>query len=93
MVWLAHRYTSGYIDTAAACVNAGVSLEDGNFYNVLNTFDHIGEAVAAVSYYCSSMWLSHDSHMATVPMRDSLPTCSMLYHSREWLKYLSVDAA
>ena len=49
-VWLGHNYTSGYVDTAAACVNAGVSLEDGNFYKLLNTFDYIGEAVAAVSY-------------------------------------------
>jgi hypothetical protein len=38
-----------YIGTASACVNAGVSLEDGNLYNIFNVFDHIGEAVAAVS--------------------------------------------
>ena len=56
-MWLGHNYTSGYVDTAAACVNAGVSLEDGNFYKLLNTFDHIGEAVAAVSYKLS-MWPS-----------------------------------
>lgn len=53
MVWLGHNYTAGYLDTASACVNAGVSLEDGNFYNILNVFDHIGEAVAAVSYLYS----------------------------------------
>ena len=45
-------YTSGYADTAVACVNAGVSLEDGSLYNFLNAFDHIGEEVAAVS----SLW-------------------------------------
>ena len=49
LVWLGHNYTTGYIDTASACVNAGVSLEDGNLYNIFNVFDHIGEAVAAVS--------------------------------------------
>ena len=50
MVWLGHNYTQGYVATATACVNAGVCLEDGNFYTFTNTFDHIGEAVTAVRY-------------------------------------------
>lgn len=49
LVWLGHEYTSNLVDTAAACVNAGTCLEDGNLYTILNAFDHIGEAVEQVS--------------------------------------------
>ena len=46
-----HHYTNNEVDTAAAAVNAGTCLEDGNLQN--NVFSHIGEAVAQVSVLCS----------------------------------------
>lgn len=42
----AHHYTSSIPATAAAAVNAGTSLEDGNYYD--NVFNHIGDAVNMV---------------------------------------------
>ena len=42
-----HHYTSTLTETAAAAVNAGACLEDGNSMD--NTFDHIGDAVKAVN--------------------------------------------
>ena len=44
-----HRYTNTIVDTAAAAVNAGTCLEDGNTGGKLNVFTHIGEAVSQVS--------------------------------------------
>ena len=47
-----HHYTSTTTETAAAAVNAGTCLEDGNSLD--NTFSHIGDAVKAVRVcsYC-----------------------------------------
>ena len=42
-----HHYTSSLTETAAAALNAGTCLEDGNSMD--NTFSHIGDAVKAVS--------------------------------------------
>lgn len=42
----AHRYTDTAEKTAAAAVNAGTCLEDGNF--ATNIFSHIGSAVKTV---------------------------------------------
>ena len=44
-----HHYTSTITETAAAAVNAGACLEDGN--SIYNTFDYIGDAVKAVNFY------------------------------------------
>ena len=41
-----HHYTNSAIETAAAAVNAGVSLEDANLE--ANVFTHIGEAILNV---------------------------------------------
>lgn len=41
-----HHYTNSSVETAAAAVNAGVSLEDANLE--ANVFTHIGEAVLKV---------------------------------------------
>jgi len=43
----AHHYTSTIPQTAAAAVNAGTCLEDGNSMN--NVFSHIGDAVSMVT--------------------------------------------
>ena len=43
-----HHYKSSVIETAAAALNAGTCLEDGNSLD--NTFSHIGDAVKAVSF-------------------------------------------
>ena len=42
-----HHYTSTIPETAAAALNAGACLEDGNSMD--NIFSHIGDAVEAVS--------------------------------------------
>ena len=42
-----HHYTNSSIDTAAAAVNAGVNLEDGNL--PVNVFSHLGDAILKVS--------------------------------------------
>ena len=53
-VWLGHNYTTSYVETAAACVNAGTCLEDGNTAsNLLNAFDYIGKAVNMVRVQCT----------------------------------------
>lgn len=44
-----HHYTNNMVDTAAAAVNAGTCLEDGNTGGKFNIFTHIGEAVSQVS--------------------------------------------
>lgn len=41
-----HHYTNSSVETAAAAVNAGVSLEDADME--ANVFTHIGEAVLKV---------------------------------------------
>ena len=43
-----HHYTSSITETAAAALNAGTCLEDGNSMD--NTFSHISDAVKAVSW-------------------------------------------
>lgn len=70
LVWLGHEYTHDYVDTATACVNAGVCLEDGNLYSFANVFDHIGDAVKAVRY---SYIESCDCHVMSHVMSYSLP--------------------
>jgi hypothetical protein len=42
-----HHYTNSSVDSAAAAVNAGVSLEDANL--PVNVFSHLGDAVQKVS--------------------------------------------
>ena len=43
-----HHYTSTPVKTAAAIVNAGTCLEDGNLED--NIFSNIGNAVKAVNF-------------------------------------------
>ena len=45
-IMIAHNYTSTIPQTAAAAVNAGTCLEDGNSMD--NVFSHIGDAVSMV---------------------------------------------
>ena len=42
-----HHYTDTEVKTAAAAVNGGTCLEDGNSQD--NIFSHVGDAVKAVS--------------------------------------------
>ena len=42
-----HHYTTTLVEAAAAAINAGTCLEDGNSQD--NTFSLVGDAVKAVS--------------------------------------------
>ena len=52
MIDWGHHYTNNFVDTAAAAVNAGTCLEDGNDHvKSLNVFQNIGDAVNQVNYF------------------------------------------
>ena len=53
-IWTSHGYTSNATQTAAVAVNAGVSLEDGNYE--ANVFSTIGQASIEVRAVLTAVW-------------------------------------